>query len=61
MAYTKVYDSDDSLETDIQDTTDWPIFQHPEGASNDDNVASQATDHWQPELDENQNSHESGS
>ena len=55
MAYTKEYDFDDSLETNKQDPADWAIFQHPEGVSDDDDTASQATDHWQPEFDESQN------
>ena len=61
MSYTKEYDSDDSLEIDIQDPTDWAIFQHLEGASDNDDAASQATDHWQPEFDESQNPHNLGS
>ena len=61
MAYTKEYDFGGSLETDIQDPTDWAIFQYLEGASDNDDIASQATDHWQLELDENQDSRELGS
>ena len=61
IGYTKEYDSNDSLEIDIQDPTDWTIFQYPEGASGDDDVASQLIDHWQLGIDENQNSHEPSS
>ena len=61
MAYTKEYDSDDYLETDVQDLVEWAIFQGLKGASDDDDITSQATDHCQPKLDEHQNSSESGS
>ena len=57
MAYTKEYDYDNSLEIDIQDPTDWAIFQHLEGASDDDDTASQATDDWLTGFDESQNLH----
>ncbi|XXG76782.1 hypothetical protein AAC387_Pa08g1067 [Persea americana] len=39
-AYTNEYDSDDSLEKDMQDSTDWAIFQHLEGVSDDDGTTS---------------------
>ena len=45
VVYTKEYDSDDSLEADIQDPANLAIFQHPEGASDNDDAASQAIDH----------------
>ena len=38
---------------------DWAIFQYLEGASDDYDTSSQVPDHWQPKLDENQNSYES--
>ena len=40
---------------------DWAIFQYPEEASDDDDMASQATDHWELELDENQDAHKPSS
>ncbi|XXG56109.1 hypothetical protein AAC387_Pa03g3611 [Persea americana] len=45
VAFTKDYDSDDSLETDLQDPADWNIFQHQEEATDDNDTASQSTDH----------------
>ena len=41
----------------MQDPVDWAIFQYLEGASDDDDTLSQAIDHWQLELDKNQNSY----
>lgn len=40
----------------IQDPKDWAVFQHPEGASDDDDVLSQGTDYWPLVLNEDSGS-----
>ena len=45
VAYSRKFDYDDSLATDIHDPANWAIFQHQEGASDDEGTASQATNH----------------
>lgn len=60
--HIKEYDSNNFLETDVQDLGDWAIFRHPKNASgDDDDAASQATDSWTLDINENLDSQSSGS
>lgn len=54
VTHTKVYDSDDFLETDVQDLANRAVFKHPKNVSGDDDDAtSQATNSWPLDINEN--------